>query len=242
MSSDLKPMSLDVVGIFTLSNLHGGFALLVLMLRKMTEFGRPEGTGLGFRWSRLGDSQVGRLFKDGWEGLGRQSVKLASWVLCFSFSFRMSGECVPNVSVCKYKLISQGFFSGAGLAGLAGLERELGLMITKCSLAAVSTSHTSISGGGGRGGVGFSSGGGGYGSGGGGGYGSGGGGGYGSGGGGGYGSGGGSSGSRRGGSGGGGGSSGGSFVSSGGRASSTKTSSGSSSVKFVSTSYSRGPR
>ena len=71
----------------------------------------------------------------------------------------MSGECVPNVSVCKYKLISQGFFSGAGLAGLAGLERELGLMITKCSLAAVSTSHTSISGGGGRGG--FPSGGGG---------------------------------------------------------------------------------
>ena len=75
-------------------------------------------------------------------------------------------------SLGKYKLISQGFFSGAGLAGLAGLERELGLMITKCSLAAVSTSHTSISGGGGRGGVGFSSGGGGYGSGGGGGYGS----------------------------------------------------------------------
>ena len=52
----------------------------------------------------------------------------------------MSGECVPNVSVCKYKLISQGFFSGAGFAGLAGLERELGLMIAECSLAAVSTS------------------------------------------------------------------------------------------------------
>ncbi|XP_027398761.1 keratin, type II cytoskeletal 1 [Bos indicus x Bos taurus] len=119
---------------------------------------------------------------------------------------RMSGECVPNVSV------------------------------------SVSTSHTSISGGGGRGGVGFSSGGGGYGSGGGGGYGSGGGSSYGSRAGGSYGSGGGSSGSRRGGSGGGGGSSGGSFISSGGRASSTKTSGGSSSVKFVSTSYSRGPR
>ncbi|XDA74423.1 hypothetical protein R6Z07F_004647 [Ovis aries] len=129
---------------------------------------------------------------------------------------RMSGECVPNVSV------------------------------------SVSTSHTSISGGGGRGGGGFSSGGGGYssGGGGGGGYGSGGGGGYGSGGGSSYGSrgggsyssGGGSSGSRRGGSGGGGGGSGGSFSSSGGRASSTKTSGGSSSVKFVSTSYSRGTR
>ncbi|XP_055251373.1 keratin, type II cytoskeletal 1 [Moschus berezovskii] len=135
---------------------------------------------------------------------------------------RMSGECVPNVSV------------------------------------SVSTSHTSISGGGGRGGGGFSSGGSGYSSGGGTGYGSGGGGGYGSGGGGGYGSGGGSSygsrgggsygsggassGSRRGGSGGGGGGSGGSFSSSGGRASSTKTSGGSSSVKFVSTSYSRGTR
>lgn len=49
MSSDLKPVSLDVVGIFTLSNLHGGFALLVLMLRKLTEFRRPEGMGLGFR-------------------------------------------------------------------------------------------------------------------------------------------------------------------------------------------------
>uniref|UniRef100_A0A8C6FTP5 Keratin, type II cytoskeletal 1 n=1 Tax=Moschus moschiferus TaxID=68415 RepID=A0A8C6FTP5_MOSMO len=127
---------------------------------------------------------------------------------------RMSGECVPNVSV------------------------------------SVSTSHTSISGGAGRGGGGFSSGGSGYSSGGGAGYGSGGGGGYGSGGGSGYGSrgggsygsGGASSGSRRGGSGGGGGGSGGSFSSSGGRASSTKTSGGSSSVKFVSTSYSRGTR
>ncbi|XP_044771331.1 keratin, type II cytoskeletal 1 isoform X3 [Neomonachus schauinslandi] len=142
---------------------------------------------------------------------------------------RMSGECTPSVSV------------------------------------SVNTSHTTISGGGGRGGSGFSSGGGGSGGGyglgggsygsGGGSYGSGGGGGgsYGSGGGGGgnYGSGGGggggygsgsSSGGHRGGSGGG---SWGSGGSSGGRGSSsgrTKTSSGSSSVKFVSTSYSRAVR
>uniref|UniRef100_A0A452SC98 Keratin 1 n=1 Tax=Ursus americanus TaxID=9643 RepID=A0A452SC98_URSAM len=114
----------------------------------------------------------------------------------------------------------------------------------------VNTSHTTISGGGGRGGGGFGSGGGGgYGSGGvsygsgGSSYGSGGGGGgsYGSGGGGGYGSGS-SSGGHRGGSGGGGWGSGGS---SGGRGSSsggTKSSSGSSSVKFVSTSYSRAVR
>ncbi|XP_032204201.1 keratin, type II cytoskeletal 1 [Mustela erminea] len=131
---------------------------------------------------------------------------------------RMSGECTPNVSV------------------------------------SVNTSHTTISGGSSRGGGGFGSGGGGGGSGGG--YGSGGGsygsGGssYGSGGGGGgsYGSGGGggggygsgsSSGGHRGGSwGSGGGSSGGRGSSSGG----TKTSSGSSSVKFVSTSYSRAVR
>ncbi|XP_045685876.1 keratin, type II cytoskeletal 1 [Phyllostomus hastatus] len=139
---------------------------------------------------------------------------------------RMSGECAPNVSV------------------------------------SVSTSHTSISGSGGRGGGGSfgygSSGGGSYGggSGGGGSYGGSGGGSYGSGGGGGgsYGGGGagGSSGGHRGSSGGGGGSSGGrgsatggSFGSSGGRGSSsggTKTSSGSSSVKFVSSSYSRGTR
>ncbi|XP_044085102.1 keratin, type II cytoskeletal 1 [Neovison vison] len=132
---------------------------------------------------------------------------------------RMSGECAPNVSV------------------------------------SVNTSHTTISGGSSRGGGGFGSGGGG-GSGSGGGYGSGGGsygsGGssYGSGGGGGgsYGSGGGggggygsgsSSGGHRGGSwGSGGGTSGGRGSSSGG----TKTSSGSSSVKFVSTSYSRAVR
>uniref|UniRef100_A0A8C0TQZ9 Keratin, type II cytoskeletal 1 n=1 Tax=Canis lupus familiaris TaxID=9615 RepID=A0A8C0TQZ9_CANLF len=127
---------------------------------------------------------------------------------------RMSGECAPNVSV------------------------------------SVNTSHTTISGGGGRGGGGFGSvgGGGGYGGGsygsGGGSYGSGGGGGgsYGSGGGGGggYGSSS-SSGGHRGGSGGGsrsGGSSGGRGSSSGG----IKTSSGSSSVKFVSTSYSRAVR
>nr|XP_006203082.1 LOW QUALITY PROTEIN: keratin, type II cytoskeletal 1 [Vicugna pacos] len=113
---------------------------------------------------------------------------------------RMSGECVPNVSV------------------------------------SVSTSHTSVSGSSSRGGGGYSSGGGGgysYSSGGGGSYSSGGGGG----GGGSYSSGG-SSVSRRGGS-------GGSFSSSGGRGSSsggTKTSGGSSSVKFVSTSYSRGTR
>ncbi|XP_025855830.2 keratin, type II cytoskeletal 1 [Vulpes vulpes] len=127
---------------------------------------------------------------------------------------RMSGECAPNVSV------------------------------------SVNTSHTTISGGGGRGGGGFGSGGGGGGYGGGS-YGSGGGS-YGSGGGGGgsYGSGGGggggygsssSSGGHRGGSGGGsrsGGSSGGRGSSSGG----IKTSSGSSSVKFVSTSYSRAVR
>ncbi|XP_047596415.1 keratin, type II cytoskeletal 1 [Lutra lutra] len=136
---------------------------------------------------------------------------------------RMSGECAPSVSV------------------------------------SVNTSHTTISGGSSRGGGGFGSGGGGGGGGGrGGGYGSGGGsygsGGssYGSGGGGGgsYGSGGGggggygsgsgsSSGGHRGGSwGSGGGSSGGRGSSSGG----TKTSSGSSSVKFVSTSYSRAVR
>ncbi|XP_029810617.1 keratin, type II cytoskeletal 1 [Suricata suricatta] len=125
---------------------------------------------------------------------------------------RMSGECPPNVSV------------------------------------SVNTSHTTISGGGGRGGGGFGSGGGGSGSGGGsygsggGSYGSGGGGGsYGSGGGGGFGSGS-SSGGHRGSSGGGGRGSGGSFSSSGGRGSSsggTKTSGGSSSMKFVSSSYSR---
>uniref|UniRef100_A0A8C0R5I2 Keratin, type II cytoskeletal 1 n=1 Tax=Canis lupus dingo TaxID=286419 RepID=A0A8C0R5I2_CANLU len=127
---------------------------------------------------------------------------------------------------------------------------EIGLTITDCLLAAVNTSHTTISGGGGRGGGGFGSGGGGGGYGGGS-YGSGGGS-YGSGGGGGgsYGSGGGggggygsssSSGGHRGGSGGGsrsGGSSGGRGSSSGG----IKTSSGSSSVKFVSTSYSRAVR
>ncbi|XP_049639353.1 keratin, type II cytoskeletal 1 [Suncus etruscus] len=135
---------------------------------------------------------------------------------------RMSGECTPNVSV------------------------------------SVSTSHSSYSGGSSRGGGSYGSGGGG----GGGGYRSGGGGGGsggssrgGGGGGGSYGSGGGSGG-QRGGSGGGGGSSsgggrggsgggssGGSFGSSGGRGSSSggsKTTSGSSSVKFVSTSYSRG--
>uniref|UniRef100_UPI004038A4D2 keratin, type II cytoskeletal 1 n=1 Tax=Callospermophilus lateralis TaxID=76772 RepID=UPI004038A4D2 len=140
---------------------------------------------------------------------------------------RMSGECAPNVSV------------------------------------SVSTSHTSISGSSSRGGGGYGSGGGGYGSGGGG-YGSGGGGSYGSGGGsygsggggggGSYGSGG-SSGGHKGGSGMGGGSSGGrvsgggtsggSYSSSGGRGSSSggvKSSGGSSSVKFVSTSYSRGSR
>ncbi|XP_032732593.1 keratin, type II cytoskeletal 1 [Lontra canadensis] len=135
---------------------------------------------------------------------------------------RMSGECAPSVSV------------------------------------SVNTSHTTISGGSSRGGGGFGSGGGGGGGGSGGGYGSGGGsygsGGssYGSGGGGGgsYGSGGGggggggygsgsSSGGHRGGSwGSGGGSSGGRGSSSGG----TKTSSGSSSVKFVSTNYSRAVR
>ncbi|XP_006904619.1 keratin, type II cytoskeletal 1 [Pteropus alecto] len=135
---------------------------------------------------------------------------------------RMSGECAPNVSV------------------------------------SVSTSHTSISGGGSRG---FGSGGGSYGTGGGSSYGTGGGsygsgsGSYGSGGGGG--GGGGSSGGHRSGSGGGGGSSGGrgsggggssrgSFGgSSGGWGSSsggTKTSGGSSSVKFISTSHSRGSR
>ncbi|XP_003790673.1 keratin, type II cytoskeletal 1 [Otolemur garnettii] len=149
---------------------------------------------------------------------------------------RMSGECPPNVSV------------------------------------SVSTSHTSISGGGGRGGGGYGSGGGGsgsygsgggsYGSGGGGGsgsgsYGSGGGGrgSYGGSGGGSYGgSGGGSSGGHRGGSGGGGSSSGGrgsGGSSSGGRGSGggssggsggVKSSGGSSSVKFISTSYSRGTR
>ncbi|XP_039718096.1 LOW QUALITY PROTEIN: keratin, type II cytoskeletal 1 [Pteropus medius] len=139
---------------------------------------------------------------------------------------RMSGECAPNVSV------------------------------------SVSTSHTSISGGGSRG---FGSGGGSYGTGGGSSYGTGGGsygsgsGSYGSGGGGGGGGssgghGGGSSGGHRSGSGGssggrgsgGGGSSRGSFGgSSGGWGSSsggTKTSGGSSSVKFISTSYSRGSR
>ncbi|XP_036064186.1 keratin, type II cytoskeletal 1 [Onychomys torridus] len=134
---------------------------------------------------------------------------------------RMSGECTPNVSV------------------------------------SVSTSHTSMSGSSSRGGGGYGSGGGGYGGGsGGGGYGggSGSGGGYGggSGSGGGYGggsgSGGGGSGGHRGGSGGGGGSSGGSYggSSGGGRGGSSsggvKSSGGSSSVKFVSTSYSRGTR
>uniref|UniRef100_H0VAR5 Keratin, type II cytoskeletal 1 n=2 Tax=Cavia porcellus TaxID=10141 RepID=H0VAR5_CAVPO len=124
---------------------------------------------------------------------------------------RMSGECSPNVSV------------------------------------SVSTSHTSISGGSVRGGGGYSSGGGSYSSGGGGGGGSYGGG-SGSGGGGGSYSGG-SSGGHRGGSGGGGGSSGGGrgssgggFSSSGGRGSSSgghKSSSGSSSIKFVSSTYSR---
>ncbi|CAD7681595.1 unnamed protein product [Nyctereutes procyonoides] len=132
------------------------------------------------------------------------------------------------------------------------LEGEESRMSGECApnvSVSVNTSHTTISGGGGRGGGGFGSGGGGgygggsYGSGGGS-YGSGGGGGgsYGSGGGsgGGYGSSS-SSGGHRGGSGGGsrsGGSSGGRGSSSGG----IKTSSGSSSVKFVSTSYSRAVR
>ncbi|KAM6215255.1 keratin, type II cytoskeletal 1-like [Rhynchocyon petersi] len=127
---------------------------------------------------------------------------------------RMSGECPPNVSV------------------------------------SVSTSHSTVSGGGGRGGYGSGSGGGGGGS-----YGSRGGGSYGSGGGGGgggsYGSGG-SSGGHRGGGGssggrssGGGSSGGGSYGSSGGRGGSSSggtKSSGSSSVKFVSTTYSRESR
>ncbi|XP_035585075.1 keratin, type II cytoskeletal 1 isoform X4 [Zalophus californianus] len=131
------------------------------------------------------------------------------------------------------------------------LEGEESRMSGECTpnvSVSVNTSHTTISGGGGRGGGGFGSGGGGSGGGygsGGGSYGSGGGGsgGYGSGGGGGgsYGSGS-SSGGHRGGSGGGnwgsGGSSGGRGSSSGGN----KTSSGSSSVKFVSTSYSRAVR
>ncbi|XP_004406308.1 PREDICTED: keratin, type II cytoskeletal 1 isoform X2 [Odobenus rosmarus divergens] len=131
------------------------------------------------------------------------------------------------------------------------LEGEESRMSGECTpnvSVSVNTSHTTISGGGGRGGGGFGSGGGGSGGGygsGGGSYGSGGGGsgGYGSGGGGGggYGSGS-SSGGHRGGSGGGswgsGGSSGGRGSSSGG----TKTSSGSSSVKFASTSYSRAVR
>ncbi|XP_077726071.1 keratin, type II cytoskeletal 1 [Canis aureus] len=133
------------------------------------------------------------------------------------------------------------------------LEGEESRMSGECApnvSVSVNTSHTTISGGGGRGGGGFGSGGGGGGYGGGS-YGSGGGS-YGSGGGGGgsYGSGGGggggysssiSSGGHRGGSGGGsrsGGSSGGRGSSSGG----IKTSSGSSSVKFVSTSYSRAVR
>ncbi|XP_010607566.1 keratin, type II cytoskeletal 1 [Fukomys damarensis] len=135
------------------------------------------------------------------------------------------------------------------------LEGEESRMSGECSAnvsMSVSTSHTSISGGSIRGGGGYSSGGGSYGSGGGGGGGGGsyssGGASYGSGGGGGsYGSGG-SSGGHRGGSGGGGGSSGsrgnsgGGFVSSGGRGSGSgghKTPSGSSSIKFVSTTYSR---
>ncbi|XP_059041243.1 keratin, type II cytoskeletal 1 [Mustela lutreola] len=129
------------------------------------------------------------------------------------------------------------------------LEGEESRMSGECTpnvSVSVNTSHTTISGGSSRGGGGFGSGGGGgsgggYGSGGSS-YGSGGGGGgsYGSGGGGGggYGSGS-SSGGHRGGSwGSGGGSSGGRGSSSGG----TKTSSGSSSVKFVSTSYSRAVR
>uniref|UniRef100_A0A9L0KB41 Keratin, type II cytoskeletal 1 n=1 Tax=Equus asinus TaxID=9793 RepID=A0A9L0KB41_EQUAS len=131
------------------------------------------------------------------------------------------------------------------------LEGEEGRMSGECApnvSVSVSTSHTSISGGGVRGGGGFSSGGGGSYMSGGGSYSSGGGGG------GGFGSGG-SSRGHRGGSGGGGGSygvrisggggSGGSFSSSGGRGVSSggsKSSGGSSSVKFVSSSYSRGSR
>ncbi|CAH6791521.1 keratin, type II cytoskeletal 1 [Phodopus roborovskii] len=127
---------------------------------------------------------------------------------------RMSGECTPSVSM------------------------------------SVSTSHTSMSGSSSRGGGGYGSGGGSYGSGGGGGgsYGGGSGGGSygggsGSGGGGSYGGSGGSSGGHRGG----GGSSGGSYGSSGGgrggsSSGGVKSSGGSSSVKFISTSYSRGTR
>uniref|UniRef100_A0A5F5PMV0 Keratin, type II cytoskeletal 1 n=1 Tax=Equus caballus TaxID=9796 RepID=A0A5F5PMV0_HORSE len=130
------------------------------------------------------------------------------------------------------------------------LEGEEGRMSGECApnvSVSVSTSHTSISGGGVRGGSGFSSGGGGSYMSGGGSYSSGGGGG-------GFGSGG-SSRGHRGGSGGGGGSygvrisgggsSGGSFSSSGGRGVSSggsKSSGGSSSVKFVSSSYSQGSR
>ncbi|XP_003405511.1 keratin, type II cytoskeletal 1 [Loxodonta africana] len=125
------------------------------------------------------------------------------------------------------------------------LEGEESRLSGECApnvSVSVSTSHTSISGGGGRGGGGFGSGGGSssviYGSRGGGGgssisYGTGG-----------------SSGGQRGGSGlgggiSGGGSSGGSYISSGGRGSSSggiKTSGGSSSVKFVSSTYSQGSR
>ncbi|XP_070127562.1 keratin, type II cytoskeletal 2 epidermal isoform X1 [Equus caballus] len=130
------------------------------------------------------------------------------------------------------------------------LEGEEGRMSGECApnvSVSVSTSHTSISGGGVRGGGGFSSGGGGSYMSGGGSYSSGGGGG-------GFGSGG-SSRGHRGGSGGGsgsygvrisgGGGSGGSFSSSGGRGVSSggsKSSGGSSSVKFVSSSYSQGSR
>ncbi|XP_057556802.1 keratin, type II cytoskeletal 1 [Hippopotamus amphibius kiboko] len=129
---------------------------------------------------------------------------------------RMSGECVPNVSVSVST--SHTSVSGGGGGGGGGFGSRGG------------------GGGYGSGGGGYGSGGGGYGSGGGGGYSFGGGGGYGSGGGGGYGSGG----------GGGYGSGGSSHKSvSGGsisQGSSTKTSGGSSSVKFVSTSYAQGTR
>ncbi|KAM5287849.1 keratin, type II cytoskeletal 1-like isoform 2-T2 [Ctenodactylus gundi] len=126
------------------------------------------------------------------------------------------------------------------------LEGEESRMSGECTpnvSVSVSTSHSSFSGSSSRGGGGYGSGGGSYGSGGGsGGHRGGSGGGGGS-----YGSGG-SSGGQRGGSGGGGGSSGGRGSgggSSGGRGSSSggvKSSGGSSSVKFISTSYSHGTR
>lgn len=63
-----------------------------------------KGTGLGFRSSGEDEPQMRRI------SARAERVRAAgeSRGTCFSSSYRMSGECAPNVSVCKYKPLSQG--------------------------------------------------------------------------------------------------------------------------------------